>query len=138
MNKTLFSTAILLASTIGLSSAAQALSPTEAYLAYRKALASADTFADLKPYVDKAKFAKFTAEPEKTQKENLGLMKIFIIEFTTKLEVVSEKIDGNNATLETKYCSENKKGTSTIKLVLQDEKWRTLDEEGKVGLEKCE
>lgn len=105
---------------------------------YCKALARAESMSDLKSHLDSTKFAEMEALSAEKQKQNWGFMKVFLIEATTRLEIVSERINRNTATLETKHCSEDKKGASKVKLVFEGGKWKTFIEESKVGFKKCE
>lgn len=137
MTKTTLSVTILLASAVGFSAPAQAMSPSESYLAYNKAIAEAETMNDLESHIGSARLSDMQAVSVEEQKNILGFMKIIILESAKKLEIVSEKIDGNTATVETKYCFDGNKATSKVKLVLEDGKWKTLKDEAKIGMEKC-
>jgi hypothetical protein len=137
MNKTALTFTFVLAAAVGFSAPAHAMSPSESYLAYRTALAGAETMDDLKSHLDSAKFSEIQTLSAEDQKKDLEIMKLFIIDITTQLEIVSETIDGDTATLETKYCSEGNKATSKVDLVLQEGNWKLLDEKSHSGLEKC-
>ena len=128
--------ALLLVFTFASSAQAQTMSPSETFLAYHKAVIAATKPADIFSYYPAKQAAKYSARPAKEKAFSFEMTQLLVGE-QKGLKIVSETINGKQATVKTTYCSEGKRGTSEVSMVLEDAAWKIGKVHAKVGLKKC-
>lgn len=130
------SMALLAALALATSATAQGMSPTETYLAYHRTIIDATSWDEIAAFSTAEKRAEALALSEQEKSENLGLIKIFV-GAEENLAVVSETIDGDQATVKTEYCSDGKRGATNVSLMLEDGEWKIAESASEVGSEAC-
>ena len=137
MKNSILSLALFLVCTFALSAQAQTMSPSEAYLAYQKAVISASKPADYLSYYTAELDAKARALPAKAR---VGLMEMMkdLVGAEKDLKIVSETIKGSQATLKTTHCSGGKQATSDVSMVLEGTAWKVgTGGHTKISLKPC-
>jgi hypothetical protein len=101
----------------------QAGPATEAYLAYHQALTRSSTLQDVLPYMDASAQQELDAIPEEQQGQLLGFLQDVVAD-TTGFTLMSEEIDGSQATVTAVVCLFESLSMVTVTLVLEDGTWK--------------
>ena len=103
---------------------AQTQTPTDAFLAYRKALASAKAYAEILPFMEPKGRAMVEAMPAAQQASMFGFMKKFAGTFTD-VAVTKETVTGDSAVLE--LSGKDPKGQAATGIGADDESGQRLE-----------
>ncbi len=88
------------------------------------------------PITQKKQADKTRALSPEQQAQGLGLVQMFLGE-EKDLKLVSEKINGSNATVILTYCSEGKSGTKTVSMMMEGSTWKVGKAHAKTSLKPC-
>jgi hypothetical protein len=99
MTSMILAVTLVAAFALPLTTPAQSPTPTDAFLAYRKALASAKAYSDILPFMESKSRAMVEGMPAPQQASMFGFLMKFAATFTD-VAVTKETVTGDTAVLE--------------------------------------